>query len=335
MESMQASIISLRDVKLSTCSSLTGRSLNKVGGSASSLVCEKVLRATQDTTNLFTWSALAIVFVSNWRKPISRSFSKVGMRSSKQKALAAAVKPAINRSEIVKRSFFYSQCPEADAQLPEIAVFGESNVGKSSMVNFLCGRKLLSTISKRPGHTKLIHHFLIDKSWYLVDLPGIGYAEGRGNQLKQMSKIVAAYVRHRETLVELLYLVDASQPPKDLDLQAMKWLVDSGVYISVVLTKTDLRENNETSNPIKVLSNALLQMAGSPWRLGQVKELPRMYLTSTKLKTGREELLEHIADIRRRCILGSQKRKMSHTTRAEAKNPSRSRVPTGPPPAIR
>lgn len=259
------------------------------------------------------------------------------MRSSKQnqKALAAAVKPVIGYSEIVKRSFFYGQCPEADAQLPEIAVFGESNVGKSSMVNFLCKRKLLSTISKRPGHTKLIHHFLIDKSWYLVDLPGIGQAEGRGKQLKQMSKVVAAYVRHRETLVELLYLVDASEPPKALDLEAMKWLVDSGVYISVVLTKTDL-PRKYASDPITSLSNALLQMDGSPWRLGQVKELPRMYLTSTKLKTGGEELLEHIADIRRRCHLGKQKREMPHQRReAEAKTPSRKRVPAGPPPAIR
>eukprot|EP00439_Symbiodinium_sp_Y106_P043338 s1849_g5.t1 len=80
----------------------------------------------------------------------------------------------------------------------EIAFFGQSNVGKSSLLNFLCQRKKLSTISKRPGHTKLIHHFLCERSFYLVDMPGIGYAEGKGSELKQMDKIVTAYVRHRQ-----------------------------------------------------------------------------------------------------------------------------------------
>ncbi|CAE8742648.1 unnamed protein product [Polarella glacialis] len=267
--------------------------------------------------------------------------------SNKSHAGLSLVKPEIRHSEIAQRSFFYSQCPQEETSKPEIAVFGRSNVGKSSMINFLCGRTLLSTISKHPGHTKLIHHFLIDKSWYLVDLPGIGFAEGSGRQLKQMDKIVSAYVRHRSTLVELLYLVDASLPPQDIDLEGIKWLVDSGVYLSVVLTKTDKRRRgeNDPGGPAEVLANALWDMDGSPWKLGVIHELPRMFQTSTKLKTGREPLLEHIADIRRRCVLGKLQRKMPGKKSKDAREddgndsdgdrPRRQKKKVDGPPAIR
>jgi len=96
---------------------------------------------------------------------------------------------------LIARSHFLSQCPPEDADLPEIAVFGRSNVGKSSLVNFLANRKLLSTISKHPGHTKLIHHFKVDRSWYLVDLPGIGYAQASKDHLASMDRLVTAFIR--------------------------------------------------------------------------------------------------------------------------------------------
>mmetsp|Transcript_5140 Transcript_5140/g.12162 ORF Transcript_5140/g.12162 Transcript_5140/m.12162 type:complete len:365 (+) Transcript_5140:63-1157(+) len=212
------------------------------------------------------------------------------------------VRPEIRRVESAQRSFFLSQCPPEDPHLPEIAVFGRSNVGKSSLVNFLCGRKLLSTVSKHPGHTRLIHHFLVDQSWYLVDLPGIGYAEGRGRRLKAMNKVVASYVRHRSTLVELLYLVDGSIPPTALDVHGIKWLTDAGVYLSIVFTKTDKSPRGKEvrfRGPVEVFSEALMDMEESPWRLG-VRELPQMFLTSSSQKTGKEALLEHVADLRRR-----------------------------------
>ncbi|CAE7219810.1 engB, partial [Symbiodinium necroappetens] len=92
-------------------------------------------------------------------------------------SISKKIKPEITDIDDPVRAFFYSQCPPEDERKPEIAFFGQSNVGKSSLLNFLCQRKKLTTISKRPGHTKLIHHFLCERSFYLVDMPGIGYAE--------------------------------------------------------------------------------------------------------------------------------------------------------------
>lgn len=221
--------------------------------------------------------------------------------ASREDLPIVTIRPEVRRVEPAKRSRFLSQCPPEDPRLPEIAVFGQSNVGKSSLVNFICGRKLLSTISKHPGHTRLLHHFLVDKSWYLVDLPGIGYAEGPGRKLKAMDSMVNAYVRHRTTLIELLYLVDASKPVNPMDTHGIKWLTDAGVYLSVVFTKTDKDfRGYRRGGPVEALSKALYDMPDSPWRFGIKRQLPGMFLTSSIQRTGREALLEHIADLRQR-----------------------------------
>jgi len=247
----------------------------------------------------------------------------------------------IRRAELIGRSFYLSQCPPEDPNLPEIAVFGRSNVGKSSLINFMTGRKMLSTTSKHPGHTKLCHHFLIDDSWYLVDLPGIGYAEGSLKTLKSMDRIVNAYVRHRSTLIELLYLVDASVPPTTIDVHGIKWLVDAGVYLSLVFTKTDNRPRGRLhrEGPAEALTQALWDMEGSPWRLGIKREMPVMHYTSSVQKTGRKELMEHINDLRQRA------RPRVRATKAKSSDPQP--VPKGavevnmnaqvgaPPPGIR
>eukprot|EP00931_Biecheleriopsis_adriatica_P119600 TRINITY_DN94824_c0_g1_i1.p1 TRINITY_DN94824_c0_g1~~TRINITY_DN94824_c0_g1_i1.p1 ORF type:complete len:347 (-),score=51.16 TRINITY_DN94824_c0_g1_i1:9-926(-) len=236
------------------------------------------------------------------------------------------VRPEIRNVELQKRAYFYSQCPEPNVKLPEIAFFGQSNVGKSSLINALCGKRVLSTTSKHPGHTKLIHHFLCENSFYLVDLPGTGYAEGKGRQLKQMSNIVAAYVRHRETLVELFYLIDSSKPIQDMDLEGVKWLIDSGVFVTIILTKGDKVRRNfdkkDLRRPfVELLQDALHEMPGSPWRLGTVKNFPLMFETSATTRWGREAILEHIADIRKRVILGRKQKRQKKDQPQESLSP--------------
>jgi len=203
----------------------------------------------------------------------------------------------------VSQSMYLTQCPPENPSRPEIAVFGRSNVGKSSLINYLCDKKLLATISNRPGHTKLIQHFLVDKTWYLVDLPGVGFAEGKGKQLKAMDRIVTAYVRHRSTLVELLYLVDASIPTQQLDLEGIQYLVNAGIYLTIVFTKTDKAPINARAlgDPIERLSRDLWQMKDSPWRLGVKSHLPPMFKTSSWEKIGRKQVLDHMAGIIERC----------------------------------
>ncbi|OLQ00313.1 putative GTP-binding protein EngB [Symbiodinium microadriaticum] len=226
-------------------------------------------------------------------------------------SISKKIKPEITDIDDPVRAFFYSQCPPEDERKPEIAFFGQSNVGKSSLLNFLCQRKKLTTISKRPGHTKLIHHFLCERSFYLVDMPGIGYAEGKGSELKQMDKIVTAYVRHRQTLVELFYLVDGSHQLQLFDLQGIKWLADAGVNLSVILTKMDEPRRplpGKPEDPAEELLDGLYDMPESPWKLGHIKQMPLVFKASTKSRTGREAILEHIADIRKRIFLGAKKK---------------------------
>lgn len=226
-------------------------------------------------------------------------------------AVKSEIRPEIYRIGEAQRSFFYSQCPVEDLRKPEFAFFGQSNVGKSSMLNFLCNRRKLSTISKHPGHTKLIHHFLCENSFYLVDLPGTGQAKGAGRELKQMTKIVTAYVRHRSTLAELFYLVDGSARFSNFDLQGIKWLVDSGVNLSVILTKMDMAPSRGLDRADELL-DLLYEMPESPWRLKKDVALPLVFKCSAKERTGREAVLEHIADLRRAIVSqgrGSRKKK--------------------------
>lgn len=195
------------------------------------------------------------------------------------------------------RSYYYSQCPPEDPNLPEIAIFGISNVGKSSFINYFCNRRLLSTISRRPGHTRLIHHYLIDRSWYLVDMPGIGHAEAPGKVLQSLDKMIAAYLKQRMTLIHMLYLVDASEPPQQIDLDAIKWLTEANVYLSIVFTKTDIKNRRTPDDPVMAMTRALTNMQGSPFRLG-VNEVPAMFSTSSKAKVGREPILDFLDALR-------------------------------------
>jgi len=244
-----------------------------------------------------------------------------------------AIDPEIYKVELQKRSYYLEQCPEESLYRPEICVFGRSNVGKSSLINFLCKRKLLSTISKRPGHTKLIHHFLVDQSWYLVDLPGIGHAEGGRKILRSMDRMVTQYIEKRSTIARILYLVDAHIPPVPIDLASLKYFGDSKVPLSIVFTKTDKPPMGKMhpEGPAEGLIEALLALPGSPWR--DSSELPQMLMTSSAARTGRDPLLQHLADCRQNHV--DKIREARKAFFDEMKKARSQHVAEGPPPAVR
>jgi len=235
----------------------------------------------------------------------------------------------IVRVELIKRSYYLNQCPAENDKLPEIAVFGRSNVGKSSMINYLCKRRMLSTISKHPGHTRLIHHFLVNNSWYLVDLPGIGFAEGKAETLRAMDRMVDEYMSQRKTLLRVLYLVDGSLPPQDIDLRSLRWFAESKIPLSIVFTKTDKDPSRRLHplGPAEGMAEALLGLESSPWAEGS--ELPPMFSTSSKAKLGREEVLGHIGDVKR------ERLKDLRRAQKEMKAQERERQKLSPPPSIR
>lgn len=206
--------------------------------------------------------------------------------------------------KLVTRAQFLTQCPAESDAIPEFAIFGRSNVGKSSLINFICERKLVASVSKRPGHTQFIHHYLMNHDWYLVDLPGVGYADLEGKKLKTMGRMVTAYVRHRTTMIQLLYLVDISVPPQDIDLEGIKFMVTSGVHLSIVFTKSDKAPEKPFCKPgvdaVENYRDTLWTMADSPFRLG-LMQLPEMIVTSSRAGVGAEAVLKHIADLRKRC----------------------------------
>ncbi|MCB0738745.1 MAG: YihA family ribosome biogenesis GTP-binding protein [Bacteroidetes bacterium] len=185
----------------------------------------------------------------------------------------------------LKSSEFLNQCPPAN--LPEYAFIGRSNVGKSSLINMLCNRKSLAMISSKPGKTKLINHFLVDKSWYLVDLPGYGYAVTSKSERKKFEKLINNYILKRRNLVNVFLLIDANISPQKNDLEFMQWLGISQIPFTIVFTKTDKSTLAKIPENIENYKKALLEK----W-----EELPTMVITSANKKQGRDELLQIITN---------------------------------------
>ena len=171
---------------------------------------------------------------------------------------------------------------------PEYAFIGRSNVGKSSLINMLTNRKGLAMTSSTPGKTMLINHFLINDEWYLVDLPGYGYARRGKENRERLQKIIEDYVLEREQLTSLFVLVDSRHEPQKIDLEFMEWLGENGVPFSIVFTKGDKQ------GPVKLQQNveAYKQKLLESW-----EELPPVFVTSSEKKSGREELLDYIEQI--------------------------------------
>ncbi len=188
--------------------------------------------------------------------------------------------------EFVMSNSDVRKCPKPDR--PEYAFIGRSNVGKSSLINMLMQRKKLAKTSSTPGKTQLINHFSVANSWYLVDLPGYGYAKVPKKELKVFEKMIADYVLGRENLVNIFVLIDSRHPPQKIDLEFMGWLGTSGIPFSMIFTKLDKLKKSEIASKMKVYEDKMLET----W-----EELPVSFLSSAETAAGRDGLLEYIGGL--------------------------------------
>ncbi len=195
----------------------------------------------------------------------------------------------IRSAEFVISNTQVEKCPKGN--LPEYAFIGRSNVGKSSLINMLAKRSKLAMTSSTPGKTLLINHFLINKEWYLVDLPGYGYASRGKSVLKDIRKIIEDYILEREQMTNLFVLVDCRLEPQQIDLAFMEWLGENGIPFSIIFTKTDKLSHGKTKNNV----TAYLEKLKEQW-----EELPPYFLSSAEKKTGRDEILDYIESINNR-----------------------------------
>ena len=192
----------------------------------------------------------------------------------------------IKTAEYVISNSDVRQCP--DGNLPEYAFIGRSNVGKSSLINMLTGRKGLAKTSSMPGKTLLINHFLINGSWYIVDLPGYGYAKRGKDMRDKLRRMIEGYVGQREQMTNLFVLVDIRHKPQAIDLEFINFLGENGIPFSIVFTKAD------KLGPIagKKMVAAYKEELSKLW-----EELPPIFITSSSDFRGREELLDYIESI--------------------------------------
>ena len=179
-----------------------------------------------------------------------------------------------------------SMCP-ADTK-PEYAFIGRSNVGKSSLINMLCNNKKLAKTSATPGKTLLINHFVINKEWYLVDLPGYGFAKRSKTEIKKLDQMIRGYILQREQLVNVFVLVDIRLEPLKIDLEFINWLGESGIPFAIVFTKADKLNVTKTKASVALYEKTLSET----W-----EELPRMFITSSEKKTGKDDILNYIEEI--------------------------------------
>ena len=192
----------------------------------------------------------------------------------------------IKKAEFVVSNVDVNKCPEGN--LPEYAFIGRSNVGKSSLINMITGKKGLAMTSSKPGKTQLINHFIIDDKWYLVDLPGYGYAQRGKEGRENIRKIIEDYILEREQLTNLFVLLDCRLEAQKIDLEFMEWLGGNGIPFSIIFTKTDklgggrMREN----------LHAYTKILQESW-----EELPPIFLTSAEKKEGKTEVLDYIDSI--------------------------------------
>ena len=192
----------------------------------------------------------------------------------------------INSSEFTISSPTVSRCPNDNKA--EYAFIGRSNVGKSSLINMLCNHKGLDKTSSMPGKTLLINHFIINKEWYLVDLPGYGYAKRSKKMQKQLEQMIAQYILQREQLVNVFVLIDIRHEQQKVDREFIDWLGQSNVPFTIVFTKADKLSQSKVRSNAKAWMDKLLDT----W-----ESLPPYYITSAETRLGREELLNYIDQI--------------------------------------
>jgi len=192
----------------------------------------------------------------------------------------------IKSAEFVMSNSDVTKCPKD--KLPEYAFIGRSNVGKSSLINMLMQRKNLAKTSGRPGKTQLINHFIINKNWYLVDLPGYGYARVSKSSKKIFQKFITNYFSKRVQLVLAFVLIDCRHEPQKVDLEFMQWMGENQIPFSIVFTKADKLKPNALSKNIDNYTQKMLE----EW-----EEMPSYFVTSSSQGNGRDELLGYIGEV--------------------------------------
>ncbi|MCD7901588.1 MAG: ribosome biogenesis GTP-binding protein YihA/YsxC [Bacteroides sp.] len=192
----------------------------------------------------------------------------------------------ITSAEFIISNTDVKKCPAGT--FPEYAFIGRSNVGKSSLINMLTGRKGLAMTSATPGKTMLINHFLINKSWYIVDLPGYGFARRGQKGQVQIRKIIEDYILEREQMTNLFLLIDSRLEPQKIDMEFMEWLGENGIPFSIVFTKVDKLKSGKLHGNVEKYLNELRK---------QWEELPPYFLSSSESRLGRKELLAYIENI--------------------------------------
>ena len=193
----------------------------------------------------------------------------------------------INKSEFTISSADISQCPKDNKH--EYAFIGRSNVGKSSLINMLCNHKGLAKTSATPGKTLLINHFIINNEWYLVDLPGYGYAKRSKTVQQKLEHMISSYILQREQLVNLFVLIDIRHDPQKVDMEFITWLGQSGIPFSIIFTKADKIGNEQKA---RKAAKKYMETLKETW-----EELPPYFVTSSDKRIGREEVLDYIENI--------------------------------------
>ena len=194
--------------------------------------------------------------------------------------------PVIKSAEFVISNSDVRKCPQ-DGK-PEYAFIGRSNVGKSSLINMLTGRRKLAMTSATPGKTLLINHFIINDEWYLVDLPGYGYAKRSKSQNEKLQEIISSYILDREQMTLLFVLIDCRHEPQKIDLEFITWLGENGVPFSIIFTKADKLTKTALASNVAAYKKRLLE----EW-----EELPPVFITSSESAVGRDEVLQYINEI--------------------------------------
>lgn len=192
----------------------------------------------------------------------------------------------IKSAEFIISNTDIRKCPEGD--LNEYAFIGRSNVGKSSLINMLTDNKKLAQTSSTPGKTLLINHFLINKSWYLVDLPGYGFAQRSRKTQEQINHIIESYILQREQMVCLFLLIDCRHEPQKIDLEFIEWLGENGIPFAIVFTKADKLSFSKLKANVK----SYLQKLEEQW-----ETLPPYFISSSLDKQGKEDILNYIENI--------------------------------------
>ncbi len=191
----------------------------------------------------------------------------------------------IASAEFVTSSTDWRKCPET--RKPEFAFIGRSNVGKSSLINMLVDRKKLAKTSSTPGKTQTVNHFLVNDNWYLVDLPGYGYASASRSARFEWGKMIEHYLKNRKNLFCTFILLDARLKPQAIDIDFITWMGENHLPMVILLTKSDKLKQQELAKSKKIIEAKLLE---------QWEELPPLFVTSSEKKSGRDKILDFISE---------------------------------------